>query len=108
MYKRDNLKGRGKNEEGIQGEKWRALCDYGTSEMCIRDRYRRSCIGGLKNADRWAGSDVPETLERLYTESSEWFLSLIHILLICLYHFALDDNRGGNRSKFPHILGKIV
>lgn len=31
MYKRDNLKGRGKNEEGIQGEKWRALCDYGTS-----------------------------------------------------------------------------
>lgn len=35
--------------------------------------YRRSCIGGLKNADRWAGSDVPETLERLYTESSEWF-----------------------------------
>lgn len=35
--------------------------------------YRRSCIGGLKNADRWAGSDVPETLERLYMESSEWF-----------------------------------
>ncbi|MBD5393156.1 MAG: hypothetical protein HDR71_02570 [Lachnospiraceae bacterium] len=35
--------------------------------------YRRGVIGGLKNADRWAGSDVPETLEKLYRESSEWF-----------------------------------
>ncbi len=35
--------------------------------------YRRGVIGGLKNADRWAGSDKPETLERLYRESSEWF-----------------------------------
>ena len=29
-------------------------------------------------------------------------------ILIRLYHLALNDNRGGNRSKFPHILGKIV
>ncbi|MDO4333403.1 MAG: hypothetical protein Q4C58_12075 [Eubacteriales bacterium] len=35
--------------------------------------YRRSNIGGLKNADRWAGSDKPETIEKLYRESSEWF-----------------------------------
>lgn len=34
--------------------------------------YRRSVIGGLKNAERWAGSDIPETLNRLYQESSKW------------------------------------
>lgn len=29
--------------------------------------------GGLKNNDDWCGSDKPETIERLYKESSEWF-----------------------------------
>lgn len=28
--------------------------------------------GGLKNADIWAGPDKPETIERLYAESSRW------------------------------------
>lgn len=31
--------------------------------------------GGLANADSWAGSDKPETVQRLYDESSEWFFS---------------------------------
>lgn len=28
--------------------------------------------GGLKNADDWAGPDKPETIQRLYNESSRW------------------------------------
>jgi hypothetical protein len=31
--------------------------------------------GGLKNANEWAGSDKPETIQRLYNASSEWFFS---------------------------------
>jgi hypothetical protein len=35
--------------------------------------YRRDLFeGGLKNADQWAGTDKPETLQRLYEESSSW------------------------------------
>ena len=28
--------------------------------------------GGLANADSWAGADKPETIQRLYDESSRW------------------------------------
>jgi len=31
--------------------------------------------GGLQNADDWAGADKPETVERLYKESSEWIFA---------------------------------
>jgi hypothetical protein len=35
--------------------------------------YRRDVFnGGLKNAEEWVGSDKPETLARLYEESSKW------------------------------------
>lgn len=37
--------------------------------MAIR---RDAFMGGLKNADQWAGADRPETLNRLYEESSRW------------------------------------
>ncbi len=29
--------------------------------------------GGVSNSDSWAGSDKPETIARLYNETSEWF-----------------------------------
>ena len=28
--------------------------------------------GGVENADNWAGEDKPETVQRLYEESSKW------------------------------------
>lgn len=31
--------------------------------------------GGLDNADEWTGSDKPETIQRLYNESSAWFFA---------------------------------
>lgn len=31
--------------------------------------------GGLANADQWAGPDKPETIQRLYDASSEWFFA---------------------------------
>lgn len=36
---------------------------------------RDAFIGGLKNADKWAGADKPETVQRLYEESSAWLLA---------------------------------
>ena len=30
---------------------------------------------GIKNADSWAGPDKPETVQRLYEESSRWFFN---------------------------------
>jgi hypothetical protein len=38
--------------------------------MAVR---RGEFLGGLKNADLWAGADRPETIARLYEESSRWF-----------------------------------
>lgn len=29
-------------------------------------------LGGMKNSEKWAGADKPETLQRLYEESSKW------------------------------------
>ena len=31
--------------------------------------------GGLANADQWCGADKPETIQRLYNESSEWLFA---------------------------------
>lgn len=31
--------------------------------------------GGVVNSDSWAGADRPETVQRLYDESSEWFFA---------------------------------
>jgi hypothetical protein len=43
--------------------------------QCYRlARYSADAFGGgLKNADEWAGSDKPETIQRLYEASSAWF-----------------------------------
>ena len=30
---------------------------------------------GLANADSWCGFDKPETIQRLYNETSEWFFN---------------------------------
>ena len=45
--------------------------------MCYRiaEQNHDAFAGGLSNADTWAGADKPETIERLYRESSEWFWS---------------------------------
>jgi hypothetical protein len=45
--------------------------------QCYRlARYSADAFGGgLKNADEWAGADKPETIQRLYSASSEWFFS---------------------------------
>lgn len=39
--------------------------------MAIR---RGKCLGHETDERKWAGSDIPETINRLYKESSEWLL----------------------------------